>query len=90
MKNKTKILLSLIVIVFLIGCFCCMRISKAQNILFGANMNSSSYGKDIKPDVYKSIEDAYIIKSENVDNETIIYQKESGNVHTVFVIQINM
>lgn len=84
MKRKTKVIICGIIILLIISVCCYIGISETKNTLFGANMNSSSYGKDINSDVFNCIEDAYSIKSGNTDNETIIYQKESGNVHTVF------
>ena len=60
-----------------------------KEVMFGANVNSMSYSKDISPQNYSSVDEAMKTVDEKLNSEEKICQIEDNGVVHVYVQGIN-
>ena len=90
-KKKHKALKIIIIVsAILIVLLCVMRyLFGNKEVMFGANVNSMSYSKDISPQNYSSVDEAMKTVDEKLNSEEKICQIEENGVVHVYVQGIN-
>lgn len=93
MKKKRNIVIIVGIILVVIGIvaviFKLSGIYDPENILYGNNINSFYYTRDIERKSYESLERAMNVVAEGSGKEKLLYKSETGNVAKVFMLAEN-